>query len=350
MNSNETTPPDDHVAEEAMRWVVDSDDLSWRERAQFKKWLNQSDEHKTQFEFARSNWKSLEAFEQLRQDAALQREFELMQSRYRSARTRRYALPTAAVLALVAVTLAMFATLPEKLSVQYTTTVGEQQSIVLPDESVVLLNTDTSVTVNYAAAERKVELEYGEAHFEVATDTSRQFIVVAGSGLVRAVGTAFNVQYVDAEAIEVTVTEGEVEVETTHKPSLPGSIAPMAESIEHPATKPTRLTQGHNARITDTVKSFAVIEPEVLERSLAWQQGWLRFVSAPLSEVAAEIDRYTPMTLVVDDPELATHLVTITGKADDIHGLLRLLDESSHVIEVTEMPNGRMLISAADKR
>ncbi len=70
---------------------------------------------------------------------------------------------------------------------------GEQGVRQLPDGSVLHLNTDSEVTVRYSHGERLVELERGEALFQVAHDDQRRFRVAAGEAGVLAVGTRFDV-------------------------------------------------------------------------------------------------------------------------------------------------------------
>ena len=55
----------------------------------------------------------------------------------------------------------------------YATAVGEQRSVVLPDQSRIVLNTSTQVHVIYKRGSRRVEIEQGEATFSVAHDASR---------------------------------------------------------------------------------------------------------------------------------------------------------------------------------
>ncbi|MBI4626652.1 MAG: FecR domain-containing protein [Verrucomicrobia bacterium] len=56
-------------------------------------------------------------------------------------------------------------------------------------------------------------LARGKAHFTVAKNPSRPFVVSAGGGDVQAVGTVFNIR-LRSEAIEVFVTEGKVQVDS----------------------------------------------------------------------------------------------------------------------------------------
>ncbi|MGH7956064.1 MAG: iron-containing alcohol dehydrogenase, partial [Opitutaceae bacterium] len=75
--------------------------------------------------------------------------------------------------------------------------------------SVVELNVDADILVDFSPVRRAVRLVRGEAHFTVATDAARPFVVSAGGVEVRAVGTGFAVHFAPQE-IAVLVTEGQV--------------------------------------------------------------------------------------------------------------------------------------------
>ena len=96
------------------------------------------------------------------------------------------------------------------MSEKIETGIGEQRNLVLSDGSTLLLNTNSRVTVDFSDDVRNIVLLKGEAHFEVAHDTTRPFTVTAGNNTVTAVGTAFNMQYVDDNAFELVVTDGKV--------------------------------------------------------------------------------------------------------------------------------------------
>ena len=335
----------DSVADEAMRWAVGLEGLSDNRREEFERWLAASDLHRAAFKKACRTWESLACLNQLQDDPAIRRELQAAMQRAKRRRLRRTATLMAASIAVFAIAVAVRWSLPQDYSVSYATAIGEQLTVGLPDDSIVLLNTDTSIAVHYTADGRAIRLERGEAHFEVAHDPSRPFDVMAGNGIVRAVGTAFNVQFVADEEVVVTVTDGVVDILQT--PPEQDESATVANLLESDAPSVQRLTEGYNAKITDTVETVSIVDEQVLERKLAWQEGWLRFVNVPLGEVIAEADRYTVKTLVIADAALATHPVTISAKANDIAGLLAVLDDSSDVIEVSDTSSGQIVISAA---
>lgn len=348
MATHQKVPSGDSVADEAMRWAVAADELSPDRREKLEDWLRSSDLHRAAFKKACRTWRSFACLSELRNEPALKRDARAVIARAKQRRLRRTATLMAASIVVVAIVVAIQWKVPTDQPAtyatdihraNYATQIGELLTVGFPDNSVVLLNADTTLTVRYTDKGRTVELESGEARFEVAHDPARPFAVVAGKGIVKAVGTAFNVQLVADEGVLVTVTEGIVDILPV-SPTIEGDVESDAPSVQ-------RLTEGHNAKITDIVEEISVTDPEVLERKLASHQGWLRFVNAPLGEVIAQADRYTGKTLLLADAELASRPVTISAKANDIDGLLTVLDESSGAIEVTSLPTNEVIISAS---
>ena len=139
----------------------------------------------------------------------------------------------AAALAIVAV--ASILSLPLGTSI-YTTGVGEQKTIQLADNSVVQLNTNSRLEVDYSSDLRRLSLTQGEAHFDVAHNPQRPFEVLAGQGLVRAIGTAFTV-HIRKIDVEVIVTEGTVELAPAPTPQV--TAVPIADSDSTPSQSQT---------------------------------------------------------------------------------------------------------------
>lgn len=93
---------------------------------------------------------------------------------------------------------------------QYATAIGERESVVLPDESIVEVNTLTSISFDSKDWEnaRAVNLK-GEAFFKV--EKGRKFSVVSENGTVSVLGTQFNI-YDRNKKYEVECLEGKVSV------------------------------------------------------------------------------------------------------------------------------------------
>jgi len=76
----------------------------------------------------------------------------------------------------------------------YSTGVGERRTLTLADGSVVTLDARSRIQVKYRDRERLIDLDQGQARFDVAKDPARPFRVsAAGRETVLAFGTQFNV-------------------------------------------------------------------------------------------------------------------------------------------------------------
>ena len=196
---------------------------------------------------------------------------------------------------------------------RYATTTAGYERARLADGSTLELNTASAARVQFTAAERRVELESGEAHFEVAHDTARPFVVSAGGVTVRAVGTAFNVRYVSG-AVEVTVTEGKVTV----GPALSATGATLVAANQRLA-----LPLAPAAVPAPAIETLA---PADVRAVLAWQRRVADFSDTPLGEVTARFNRHNVLQLVITDPALGSRRIGGMFALDDVEAFVRLLE------------------------
>ncbi|HUO97151.1 MAG TPA: FecR domain-containing protein [Rhizomicrobium sp.] len=174
----------------------------------------------------------------------------------------------------------------------YSTGIGQTREILLSDGSIITLNTDSRVSVEYSKETRKIQLARGEALFDVAKNKLRPFIVFAGDAQVRAVGTSFTVSMLPRRPIQVLVKEGIVELKRTNSSPLwvgasTRALAPRGAPIVAESISSTRLAN-----------------------DLAWQYGHIALENRTLQEAADEFSRYSELRIVVD-PAVANR--TITG-------------------------------------
>ena len=185
----------------------------------------------------------------------------------------------------------------------YVSGVGELRQVSLADGSSMSLNTDTEARVQFSDSAREVRLARGEAHFEVAKDAARPFVVRSGDLTVTAVGTAFSVR-ADGGRVDVTVTEGVVEL----------------VQVDSIAAAPHRRVSANQRAIVTAARPVEVrpIEHEEAERRLAWRDGMVAFNGEPLAEAVAEINRHNRRRIVIDDATLAGRPVIGMFRANDI--------------------------------
>ena len=208
---------------------------------------------------------------------------------------------------------------------------------ILPDGSIVDLDRDAELTVDFSPSStgpRTVRLTRGVAHFQVAKNPARPFVVQAGGAQFRAVGTAFAVE-LNGAAIEMLVTEGRVAVET-------GAVA-----IDSPGA--ALIVDAGNQVVVDlSAAQKLLVSPapaEVSEQKLAWRIPRLEFNDAPLSEVVRLINEHSVQRLIIGNADLARLPISGALRADHVAPLLQLL-EANHRVKVERRSDGMIVLRA----
>ena len=204
---------------------------------------------------------------------------------------------------------------------RFTTTASGYERARLDDGSTLELNAASAVRVQFTAAERRVQLESGEAHFAVAHDSTRPFIVSAGPIAVRAVGTAFNVRFTSDGGVEVTVTEGKVRI---------GQSGPASSSAESAPL----LSAGQRIFLPKHAPLPAVehVEPAAMRAAFAWQSRLADFADAPLADVIARFNARSRVQLILADESLADRRIGGTFALDEAEAFVRLLERDGEIV------------------
>ena len=174
---------------------------------------------------------------------------------------------------------------------RYSTKIGALATVPLADGSRVTLNTDSRIRVALVESQRRIELDQGEAFFEVAKDPGRPFVVTAGRKRIVAVGTKFSVRR-DHDAILVAVTEGKVRVEDAVTP-------PNGRGAE------VLVSAGSLAR---TYHADVLVHDHAgseVDQLLSWRTGYLVFRDVTLSDAVVEFNRYNARKILIQDPAIA---------------------------------------------
>lgn len=203
-------------------------------------------------------------------------------------------------------------------------------SRILADGSVVELRAEAAIAVEFSSAVRRVVLRGGEAHFQVSRDSSRPFVVAAGGVEVRAVGTAFSVDF-SHRAVDVVVTEGRVAV---------GRSATVAAS---PASRPAEVSAGHQFIVPHAAAGPVTVRPlpaQEQRQRLGWRVPLLEFAGTPLAEAIALFNRHGGQRFVLGTA-LGHLQLSGTMRADDTESLLTLL-RNEFGITAAATPDGRI--------
>lgn len=310
-----------------------SPDCSERDREKFEQWCAASDRHADAFA----------AVAQCHEDAGALREDELMRAAVRSARNagRRSERPlwsgpwagfAAAAMLVLAVAGGTFWFGREQPAsfTRYATPVGEQRSVNLSDGTRVRLDTDTSFVARYSGGARELVLDHGRIEVEVAEDATRAFSVLSGRGLVRDIGTRFQVARY-GEEVTVTLLKGIVSVELV-EPAVSGGAA----SVLAPGQQLHVGAQGGLGPAT------------AIDLALAsgWTSGTLTFKDRQLGDLLEEMNRYSTLKIRVAEPALSRLRVSGVFRAGDQSSLLQALQTGWSMRSTRVSPDDVVLSSA----
>jgi transmembrane sensor len=332
----------DGIAQAAGEWLARRDrELTAAEQDEYLQWLRQDLRHGHAMAQMEKNWQALDVLAKWRPVHSAQPNPDLL-ARPRPSGIRRWRSAGLVLTAAAAVMGGIFLftsppkTLPEAPPARGMRVIPRPERLTLADGSVVELNHDGKIEIDFTPAERRVRLVRGEAHFTVAKNPARPFVVDAGAVAVRAVGTAFEVRRATA-AVEVLVTEGRVRVE---RPVGAGAVA----------APPTSLVAGERAVVDTTAHTTTPVVTAVtvaeIERTLAWQGVRLEFASLPLAEVVAEFNLRNSTQVVIGDSETAKLRVGGTFRADNVEGFVRLL-QLSFGVTTEHRPDGSVVLHHA---
>jgi len=211
------------------------------------------------------------------------------------------------------------------------------QTESLPDGSVVELKPGARFRVEFEPAMRRVVLEAGEAHFAVCHEAARQFVVAAGAVEVRAVGTAFAVDYAQ-RSVAVLVTEGRVAVVGPADPQSGGAAERPTELVEAGQRAVVELGDAERGA---AAKVLVTAETAAAER-LAWRLRRLEFSNTRLAQAIPAFNRHAGTRLSLD-PTLGALRVSGSLRADDLDALLLLL-RSDFGIVTEPQPDGTVAL------
>lgn len=171
---------------------------------------------------------------------------------------------------------------------------GEKKEVLLQDGSVVVLNSNSSITYPEEFGEtRNIKLS-GEAYFKVFRDVKRPFIVQTHNVKVRVLGTSFDVNSYKHRATKVSVLTGRVEVS-----SGTGKKVVIIKN-QQADLKPNADFQ---------------ISADDSSDGIAWTSNTIILKNTTLSETAKIIENWYNVAITFEDPEIKK--LTISGKFKD---------------------------------
>ncbi|MGR6615116.1 FecR family protein [Pseudomonas rhodesiae] len=305
---NLTPTPDQEKA--ALAWLsLLHDQPSSGDQATFSRWLRADPAHVEAYAQAQVLWELSEvpARQLANEEAqALQGYLDAM-NRSKRSRVARWsgALAMAACLLLM---ISMGAGWQpsrwvDDFGADYVSAPGEVKTVTLADNTQVTLDADSAIAVDFTHGERHIQLRRGAGFFSVS-HTGEPFVVEAGSGETRVLGTQFEVRLQPAGA-QVTVLTGRVGVTASKQ------------------GQQQVLTAGQQIAYADGIAQ--PLHGVDSASRLAWRDGWLNYYKAPLADVVEELGRYYPGRILLLNEAMGAKRVSGSFPSKDPQAVLNAL-------------------------
>lgn len=344
MNPSPSNPDDEALDEAAAEWLCEREDGFTPERAQaFAAWRERDPRHAAAVRRVEHTLRLLDEMPSIR--APLEQRFRKKEVDQFPGRgtvaTFRRLLWLGGVAATLMIALAWWhrnARPDPYPTLSYATDRSIQQSVALTDGTVMDINVDSDVAVHFTPGERRVTLRRGAAHFQVAHNPARPFIVTAGNISVRAVGTAFEVR-LTPESVDVVVVEGKVELGSraaSPTPATAGSLPLLSAGVRAQVTR----------NDADAPPSIQEIGADEIRALLTWRASTASFTDVPLRDVITRLNRRNSMQLVLADAELGNRKIGGRIPLDQVDAFVRLLEQDGDVVADRATP-GRITLHRA---
>jgi transmembrane sensor len=305
----------------AAKWLARRDrGFSPEEQDTYLQWLRENPAHGAEVAFLERSWKRLDTLRQWHPGHSTRPNPDLLAPRRRRNWVWPCVLGAAAAVAVASIAWWSAETGNDNRDRIVIHPMPERR--VLADGSLVELNANAKIDVNFSAESRNVRLVQGEAHFTVAKDANRPFVVAADKFNVRAVGTAFTVQ-MKPDAISVLVTEGNVQL---NEVNLHGDARVTSRELSRLAAGQVAVVSTDAIDSSSAVREVREVTPDEIAQALAWQTMRLEFNNLPLRDVVAEFNRYNSRKLVIEDRETGNILVGGSFRADNVDPFVRLME------------------------
>ena len=207
------------------------------------------------------------------------------------------------------------------------TTYGEQKEINLPDGSVVILNSLSSISYpeEMNGKTRNVTLK-GEAYFDVAKNPDKAFIVKAEEIEVKVLGTKFNINaYENEENITTTLFDGSVSVSTNSRNT--NKLKPREQAI-----------------FSKKTEKFATLILANLDNEVAWRNNQLVFDNEKLSDILSTLSRQYNASFNVSDKQLNQLRITARfNSSESVESALEILCKSAEFTYVKNNNNYKII-------
>ncbi|MHC1781104.1 MAG: FecR family protein [Bacteroidales bacterium] len=311
--------------------------VSPAEQEQILFWINSDEANKKYF----LGLKNLYVISSLPNEQARKREFLFFKKRFLSSDFNsnrfRFSLvgAVASILLMIAIGLniyqyysannyepvSLYASLKkrEMNTLSFYTNKGVKGVVILPDSSVVWLNSDTRLTYpeRFTGKYREVEIS-GEAYFEVKSNPDTAMVVTTSKGLkIEVLGTKFLVRsYEEDNDAQATLFSGSIKLTSPNE----GFRSDYVKKL-----KPLQSV------IIENNRSIRVIQRADTLKSIAWKNGSLIFEETPIQEVLKKLERWHGTEFLVKDRSILSCKITAQFKSESIVQIMEVIKYCSPI-------------------
>lgn len=198
----------------------------------------------------------------------------------------------------------------------FTANPGMTAQVKLPDGSVVMLNSNSTLSypAEFDGKQREVKL-LGEAYFEVSKDPKHPFIVnTPYQASIKVYGTKFNVEaYAKDSMLTASLKEGSIAL------SYLGKDGKLKEQM---------LLPGQSVSYRDHELPMLMAD-NIVDINTAWTQGKIIFRNTPLKEVIHELEKTYNVKFLVRNPKVYANRFTGTLDGQHLDRILYVLTQTS---------------------
>ncbi len=189
---------------------------------------------------------------------------------------------------------------------------GQVSKVILPDGSIVWLNSETKLSYNnnYSISNRDLQLN-GHAYLEVTKNEDIPLVVSCNDLQVKVLGTKFDVNaYSFEDQFEIVLESGSVELLNTD------------DELFNYFLKPGEL-----AEYDKESKDVDILEVDVSKLAM-WREGYLLFDNTPMEDVIKKLELSFETDVIVKDPGVYKSVFNATFKDEGLKEILDFIEYS----------------------
>ena len=195
---------------------------------------------------------------------------------------------------------------PGNITTLYISEPGERRDVKLPDGTIVLLNSNSHITIDkdFGQVARKVKLT-GEAFFNVTKDESKPFVVESDAFSTTAIGTSFYVHARNSERqYAVDLVEGKVKLAGYKSVVL--------------------LTAGEQGVWDSAITNFSKTSFD-RDQLNEWIKGKIVFNKTPLNDAILKLEQWFAIKINVKNKRVKNSIVTGTYVNRSLNDILQVI-------------------------